>query len=226
MEPSSLHRIPNQLELFNYLYGYVSEHKKQLFEQKLAHRTNHVTVALENIHYPQNASAVLRTSECLGVQQIHYFLEKYGNYEVNPKVVKGSKKWLNVHQHKSTQIGIENLKQQGYKIVATAPHATKSIEDLELADKTAFLFGEEADGLTEQAVSLADELVTIPMFGFTESFNLSVSAGICLHSFLSRLRKSDIEWQLSEAEKQQLRLEWSYQSVRNAPSLVRYFMKS
>ena len=213
-------------ELFAYLYSYVTEHKKALFEEKLASRTNYATVVLENIHYPQNASAVVRTAECLGVQSVHYILEKYGNYEMNPKVVKGSKKWLHIHQHKTTQVAIADLKSEGYRIVATSPEGTTHLEDLPLDQKTAFLFGEEAIGLTNDAFNLADELITIPMFGFTESFNLSVSAGICLHSFLSRLRASEVEWQLTEEEKKQMRFEWSFKSVRNAPSLAKYFLDS
>ena len=219
-----MHLPPYSKELFDFLYEYITEHKKALFEQILLQRTNHVAIVMENIFHSQNVSAILRTAECFGVQPIYYVAEKYGAYDLNPRVTRGASKWLNIHKLGSSEEAVKQLKQKGYKILTTAPAGTATpIHELDISQKTAFVFGEEAEGVSNAVTQLADDQVTIPMVGFTESFNVSVSAGICMHNFLTRLRSSEVAWQLSEEEKQLLRFEWSYKSARNAPSLVRYF---
>jgi len=209
--------------LLQFLLSYASENKKSLFKKVLAQRTKHLTVVMENIFQTQNASAVLRTCECFGIQDIHFIIERYGKVETNQKVHKGSTKWLDIHEYPSTSACLQSLKAQGYTLVATSPTATESIEDLAITDKTAFLFGEELLGLLPSSLEAADKLVSIPMFGFTESLNVSVSAAICIRSFLDRLRVSEVPWQLTAEEKEALLLQWTIKSIRNPNALIKYF---
>ena len=86
--------------------------------------------------------------------------------------------------------------------------------------------GNELHGLSDTAIALADYKVTIPMFGFTESLNLSVSAAICVHELINRMKASSVDWHLSEEMKKQLRLEWYRKLVRNAEMIERKFLES
>ncbi|MBI9015598.1 MAG: RNA methyltransferase [Clostridiales bacterium] len=198
--------------------------------QVLAHRTKYVTVVLEDIFQPQNASAVLRTCDCFGIQDVH-IIENRNEFNVDPEVVMGSSKWISIHrynqQQNNTREAIQKLKKQGYRIVATSPHKDDvNLESLDLnAGKLALVFGTELTGISDIVREEADEFMKIPMYGFTESFNISVSAAISMHHLKHRLHQSSIDWQLSEADRQQVYLQWLKQSIKKSDLLVDKFYK-
>jgi len=184
---------------------------------------------LENIYQPHNASAVLRSCDLTGVQDIH-IVEGKNKYTVNPHVAMGSAKWLNIFKYDeerdNTLKTIKHLKKQGYKIVATTPHRESfSPEDLVLDDKIALLFGTELTGLSDTAIKNADEFLKIPQYGFTESYNISVSVALILFSLKNRLLNSDINWQLSDDEKMNIKLDWARQSIRRSKLIEEEFLK-
>lgn len=213
-----------------FLQPMVNENRLELIETVLAKRTRYITVLLEDIYQAQNASAVLRTCDCLGIQDVH-IVENRNSYELNPDVELGAAQWLSLHRYdkkdNNTAAAIQILKDQGYRIVATTPH--KKDVDLENFDitsgKTAILFGTERIGLSKSAINSADEFIKIPMFGFTESFNISVSAAIILHHLLSNLRKSNIDWELQASEIEEIRLKWIKNSVNKSAKIERGFKK-
>jgi tRNA (guanosine-2'-O-)-methyltransferase len=205
-----------KIELLNFLESFVSDNKKELFKRIIEFRTRYITVVLEDIYQPHNASAVLRTCDCFGVQDVH-IIENRNMYEVNPDVALGASKWLTLKKHNdrgnNTLDTIDKLKSEGYRIVATTPHKNDTpLNQLDLDKKTALLFGTELKGLSDIALKNADAFVKIPMVGFTESFNISVSAAIILHQLTEKLRESSFNWQLSNEEKTDIKLNW----VRNA----------
>ena len=217
-------------ELINYLSGFVSEKRFDLFKKIVEQRTRYLTVVLEDIYQPHNASAVLRTCDCFGIQDVH-IIENANTYDVNPDVALGSDKWLSMHKYNS---GEENtldtfkyLREKGYRIVATTPH--NNDVDLNKFDlekgKTALVFGTELKGLSSPAISNADEYLRIPMYGFTESFNISVSAAIILHHLSSRLHLSGINWSLTPEEKDILILDWLRKTVKSADQIEKQFFK-
>jgi len=205
--------------LVNYLSNFVTDRRIALFRKIAQERTKYITVVLENLYQPQNASAVLRTCDCLGVQDVH-IIENDNEYKINPDVELGSAQWLKLHRFRrdenNTLECIANLKKQGYRIVATTPHTNDvNIQDFDISKgKFALLFGEEQPGLSKIAMEQADEFVKIPMFGFTESFNISVSAAICLHQLTLKLRNSDINWKLSDSENNELLLNWLRNTIK------------
>ncbi|MCX6266597.1 MAG: RNA methyltransferase [Bacteroidetes bacterium] len=214
-------------ELVIYLERFVTVERFQKFQQAILFRTRHITVALEDIFQSHNASAVLRTCDCFGIQDVH-IIENRNKYEVNPDVALGASKWLDmVRYHESednTGACIAHLKKQGYRIVATTPHKHGFIpETLPLGQKTALIFGTELAGLTPVALELADDFIKIPMVGFTESLNISVSAAIFIQTLSNRLRKSDIPWQLSETEKNSILLNWLRQSINKSDLIIQGF---
>ncbi len=213
----------------DYLSSYVSDHKNELFNEHIKHRTKHITVAIENIFQPHNASAVLRTCDCFGVQDVH-IIENSNEYVVNPDVALGASKWLDLHRYNSAENNtvecINHLKSQGFTVIATTPHSDDVLLDqLPIDRKTALLFGTEKDGLSDLALEHADGFMRIPMYGFTESFNISVSAAIILHHLTEKLRTSDVKWQLSEEEMIDIKLDWVRQVVAKSAELEERFCK-
>ena len=178
-------------------------------------------MVFEDIDKPHNVSAVVRTAECMGIQDIH-FIKNKNDYSVNPTITQGSAKWISEHHHNQDVNNIEacyhSLRAKGYKIYATSLHETsRSVYDLDPSEKTAIVFGTEADGITKEAGEQADGYVHIPMAGFTESYNLSVSAAICL-----TVLKNKGKWSsLTEDEKLELKSIWYRKIVREADRILK-----
>ncbi|MBN2614163.1 MAG: RNA methyltransferase [Bacteroidales bacterium] len=218
-----------KLELLSFLSPYLTENRKELFEKVLRFRTRHITVVLEDIYQPQNASAVLRSADLNGIQDVH-IIENHNEYQVNPKVAMGSSKWLNLIKYNTgdnnTLNAYKSLRKQGYRIIATTPHTENQTPySLSLGSKVALVFGTELEGLSDLAIAEADEFVKIPMYGFTESYNISVSAALLMFTLTERLRKSDIPWQLTEDERLHILLEWTRRSIRRADVFEKEFFQ-
>mgnify|MGYP000995226157 CR=1 FL=1 len=207
-------------KIIRHLEEFVSENKQNLIEKVLSERTKHFTVVLEDLFDPHNVSAVIRTCDCFGIQDL-YITQRLHEYNVNPKIVRGASKWVTLHKFEekanSTKECFAQLRKEGYRIVGTTPDANNaSIEEMDIDDKTAMVFGTELNGLSEFAKEEVDELVHIPMYGFTESFNISVSAALIIQTLVRRLKESEIEWELSAAEKSLLKLEWYKRIVKRS----------
>lgn len=215
-------------ELFDFLWEFITDNRKQKFEEVLSYRTRYLTVVLEDIFQPQNASAVLRSCDLTGIQDIHIIENKY-EYEINPDVVVGSSKWLDLQKYNTAENNtlstIQTLKSKGYRIVATTPHENDFTPDTLPLDKPiALLFGTEKTGLSDIALQNSDAFIQIPMFGFTESFNISVSAALLMYSLSKRLHESeDIQWHLSKEEKQLLLFDWTRKSIKRVETFEKEF---
>ena len=211
-------------ELISYLGSFVSEQRRGRIEEVLAGRTRVLTVLLEDVYQPHNASAVLRSCECFGVQDVHVF-EDRNVYSPSQDVALGAAQWLDLIRHRARDgesIGscCEGLRAAGYRVLAATPQeGATPLDDVEVAGKLAIMLGTEEEGLSAPAVSAADELVRIPMRGFTESFNVSVCAALMLHQLSSRMRLGRDDWGLSHDEKQELKLRWYRDSVKRADLL-------
>lgn len=217
-------------KLLAYLEGFITENKKELFGQIIRNRTRHITIALEDIYQSQNASAVLRSCDCFGIQDVHIIENRY-EYSINPDVALGSSKWLNLIKYNENEDNtldcFRSLRDKGYRIVATTPHRDDTmLDELDLTEKTAFVFGTELEGLSDTAIENADAFVKIPMYGFTESFNISVSAAILLHHLTEKLRASDIPWELSEEEMLDTQILWAKSVVKHSDKHEAAFNRS
>jgi tRNA (guanosine-2'-O-)-methyltransferase len=224
---------PHEDQLFQHFSQFVSDHKKEFIGKVLSQRTRYLTVVLENIYQSQNASAVLRTCECMGIQDVH-IIENTAKYQLNIRVLKGADKWLTIERYRSkginnTETCFKKLKSQGYKILVADPADTGvSIDDVNVMEgRLALVFGNELRGASDYAIQNADGRVRIPMVGFTESLNISVSVAICLTNLLSKLRQPhgpDIF--LSNEEQQALKLSWYRKVVRRSDILEREFLRT
>ena len=196
-------------EVMERMLNMITENKQDLIHELAALRTKHITVVLENIYQSHNASAVIRSCDCFGVQDVHVIADKK-KYEVNREVAMGAGKWVTTHHYpnQNTKACLEKLKLAGYKVIATSPHATQKLSELTIDCPIAMVFGTEKDGLSNDALEMADEVVSIPMYGFTESFNISVSAALTLNTLREKLMTSNIDWKLTEDDLVELKIDW------------------
>ena len=222
----------NQLNtnLTTYLEGFVTEKRKNTFKNILLNRTRHFTVVLEDIFQQHNSSAVIRSCDVFGIQDIHIIENKYHS-KVSRHVAKGSQKWLNLINYKedenNTKDCLTRLKNEGYQIIATSPHNnTCTLHDLDISKKSAFIFGVEKSGVSEEVLINSDEILTIPMVGFTESLNISVAAAIILENLTNKLRNSNYPWRLSEKEQEILYANWLEKSINNVDEIKNRFFKT
>lgn len=208
-------------ELINSLWQYITENKKEKMLDVLKHRTRYITILLEDLFQPHNASAALRTCDIFGIQDVHIVEENY-TFKAVDTVAMGSSKWVDTYPHVSIEQAITHLKNNGYRIVATTPHEKSYfLPELPLDQKTALLFGSEQMGLSARALKQADACVKIPMFGFVESFNVSVSVALSLYDIITRLHRSEYMWQLSEQEQEDLLLKWICKTSKTADSIAK-----
>ena len=226
MQPELVTNSTFQIELLNFLLDFVSDNKKQKFNQVIQSRTRHITIVLENIFQSHNASAVLRSCDCYGIQDVH-IIEGKTPFSINPDIALGASKWLSIHRYpneNATAQCIHSLKENDYYVVATSPHHDAwDLTTLPLNKKVALLFGTEMDGLSAEALSLADTTMKIPMVGFTESLNISVSAAICLFYLSQKIRSMDINWRLSTVEETDVLTSWAKSVVKKSDLLEKQF---
>lgn len=221
--------IDFQKRIYTYLSNFIVEGRKQKLEEIASQRTRHISVVLEDLFHEHNASAVIRTCECMGIQDVHIIENEY-EYNVNPDIVLGSSKWVDLIRYNKAKNNslecISKLKSEGYQIVATSLNEKSiSLYDLDISKKTAIVFGREKRGISDIVKQEADVFIKIPMYGFTESFNISVSAGIALSFIKQKLLTENINWQLSEVELFELLAKWSKQSVKQSEKLIEKFYK-
>lgn len=216
----------SRIDLLNYFYEYVTPNKKQKIEQVSAKRTKHITVALEDMAESKDASGLIRSCECFGIQNVH-IIENKSKYKVNRAVGMGSFKWIDLFYYKTpdkslvgrlseedlkdttnTEKCIETLKKDGYKVVAMSSKAEISIQDLDYNDKLAFLFGSENYGLSDYAIENADIIARVPSYGQTKSYNLSVSGALTVYNAIETLIAKNIDFYIKDEELLELKIRW------------------
>ena len=203
-----------------YLESFVTDRRKTLFKKILEDRTRHFTVAIEDIFQSHNASAIVRSCDIFGIQDLHIIENKY-EFLNSRHVAKGAQKWLDFHHYKNPEINntlscIDSLKSKGYQIIATTPHNESCyLKDFDISKKSAFFFGVEKAGLSQDVMKNADGFLKIPMVGFTESLNISVAAAIILQNLNERLKTSTINWQLSDVEKEIKYIDWMEKTIKS-----------
>ncbi len=214
-------------EFLEFLKQFLTEERWEKFNEVIAWRTRFITIVLEDIYQSQNASAVLRTCDLTGIQDVH-IIENVNPYDINPDVTLGSNKWINLFRYNKQQDNtletFDILRSRGYKIVATSPHKSQhTLETLPLDKPIALVLGNELTGLSDTALNQADAFVRIPMHGFTESFNISVSAALLLYNLTNRLRQLNADWQLSPEEKTDIMIEWCMRTLPKSELIAERF---
>ncbi|MFC7443864.1 tRNA (guanosine(18)-2'-O)-methyltransferase [Mesoflavibacter sp. HG96] len=208
------------IKLLNHLESYLTAKRLQRFNSVLDQRTKHFTVATEDVYQLHNTSAVIRSCDVFGVQEVN-IVEEVNTKRIDREIAMGAQKWVDLNRFHSVKDCISNLKAKGYQIVATTPHAEDcDLYDFDVTKKSCFFFGRETEGLSDEVIQQADCFLKIPMVGFTESLNISVSAAIILQHATSKLKKTEIDWQLTEEEKLEKRLDWCKKTIKSYDEIV------
>jgi len=212
------------LDYLNFLENILTDNRKAKFLKVLENRTKHFTVVVEDVFQMHNASAVMRSCEVFGIQELNVIEERYGK-SIDKEIAMGAQKWVDINKFDNVSNCVETLKSKGYQIIATTPHENDCLlDDFDISKPSALFFGTERDGLSEEVLQKADGFLKIPMAGFTESLNISVSAAIIIQNLTNRLRQSEIDWHLSEEEILEKRLAWSKSSIKDIKRIEsRYF---
>jgi tRNA (guanosine-2'-O-)-methyltransferase len=214
------------LDYLAFLENILTDNRKEKFLKVLKDRTKHFTIAVEDVFQMHNASAVMRSCEVFGIQELHVIEERYGK-RIDKEIAMGAQKWVDISTYDSVANCIDTLKSKGYQIIATTPHENDCLmEDFDITKPSALFFGTERDGLSEEILRRADGFLKIPMVGFTESLNISVSASIIIQNLTNRLRNSDIDWQLTEEEILIKRLDWAKKSIKDIKRIEERYYNS
>ncbi len=210
-------------DLLTYLEGFITENRKEGFLRVLKNRTKHFTIAMEDVYQLHNTSAVMRSCEVFGIQELNVVEQKFGK-SIDKEIAMGAEKWVDINRFSSIQDCITNLKGKGYQIIATTPHNDSCLlHEFDITKPSALFFGTERDGLSEEVIKQADGFLKIPMVGYTESLNISVSAAIIIQDVTNRLRQSNINWRLTEEEILEKRLDWTRKSIKDIEFIQKKF---
>ena len=210
-------------ELLEHLQTYLTENRVAKFKTVMSQRTKHFTVATEDVYQLHNTSAVIRSCDVFGIQEVS-IVEEQNSKRIDREIAMGAQKWVDLNRYHSVKTCISNLKAQGYQIVATTPHKNDcNLQDFDITKKSCFFFGRETEGLSDEVLNNADCFLKIPMVGFTESLNISVSAAIILQHVTSKLKQSNINWQLSPSEKLEKQLDWCKKTIKSYDEIVARF---
>ncbi len=159
-----------------------------------------------------------------GIQEVN-IVEERNAKRIDREIAMGAQKWVDLNRFHTVKDCIANLKANGYQIVATTPHTNDcELHDFDVTKKSCFFFGRETEGLSDDVLNAADCYLKIPMVGFTESLNISVSAAIILQHVTTKLRQSNLNWKLTENEVIEKRLDWIKKTIKSYDDIVaRYY---
>ncbi|EZH71474.1 rRNA methyltransferase [Aquimarina atlantica] len=214
------------IKLLEYLESFLTPRRQGLNTKVLERRTNHFTVAVEDVYQLHNTSAVIRSCDVFGIQNVHV-IEEVNAKRIDREIAMGAQKWVDINRYSTTKECLATLQKKGYQIVATTPHDdSKVLQDFDIEKPAAFFFGREQQGLSDQVLEAADAKLHIPMVGFTESLNISVSAAIILQHVTTKLKETNINWQLSEEEKLEKRMEWAKKVIKSHEQIIARYHKN
>ena len=214
------------LDLLAYLESFLTEERRNRFREVLKFRTKYLTIAAEDVFQLHNASAIVRSSDVFGLQEVHLIEGRFGK-RLDKNIAMGAQQWVDVNSYKNAAECLDSLKSEGYKIIATVPAGNAiALDEFTITEKTALFFGTEKEGLSPEIVEKADDFLQIPMVGFSESLNVSVSAAIILQKLTTDLRKSDLNWQLNEEEKLAKLLDWTKKTIKNVDQIIERYKEA
>ena len=171
------------------MYGAkLTETRRKLLQGLVARRTRHFSLVMEDLKDPHNISAVIRTCEVFGFQDVHV-INEVNPYRVTRSVLKGSYKWLDIFCHARRFECLDHLRSRGYRIAVASTSADTSLYDLDLSQPLAFYLGSETMGNHPETLKRADVRFRIPQQGLTESLNVSVCAGVIIATLDHWLRE-------------------------------------
>lgn len=205
----------------------LTEERIRRIETVLDARLSGLVAVIENLHDPHNGAAAIRSLEGIGVAELHV-AETVEHFRFSSAIAIGAEKWIDVVRHRGFPACAQALHDAGYTLYATVPDADDDLEVIDVSKPAAVVFGNEHAGLTEEAAALCDRSVAIPMHGFSQSFNLSVSVAVAMHRLAARRRQAlGQPGDLHDAKRAFLRARWYALGMRGVDAIVdRYVSES
>lgn len=185
----------------------MTEEREERFRQVIRQRQTDLTVILENVHDPHNIGAVMRTCDSVGIGEIFVIYTEMDEENLNrgKKSASSAKKWVDIHFYQDRDACFVDVRRKYKRIYAThLGHDSTSMYDMNLSESVALLFGNEHDGVTEEALALCDGNFVIPQMGMIKSLNISVACAVTLYEALrQRIQAGKYDTSLlSEAEQE------------------------
>ncbi len=213
-------------EIFNYLKQFLTEERLQKIEKLSAESSDFVLPVMEDVYQFRNAAAIIRSVEACGFHKV-VAMEARNVFDPNLTVTKGAENWVEVEKMAHTLESLQEIRTRGYKLVAVSPEKNaKMLPDFQIKESVALIFGTEWKGVSDNFLNFCDETLAIPMYGFTQSFNVSVAAAICCYDLKQKLEKSGIHHQLSEEKRLELMIKWAVNSIPSGELILEKFLHS
>lgn len=219
-------KLFQDVEYLEYLESFLTENRVERFKEVLNNRTKHFTIVAEDVYQLHNTSAVMRSCEVFGVQDLCVIEQKFGK-RIDKEIALGAEKWVDIHRYSNIPSALDDIRSKGYQIVATTPHVEANhLEDFDITKPSAIFFGTEKNGLSSEIIEQADAYIKIPMVGFTESLNISVSAAIIIQNLTTRVRNSNIDWKLSDSQLLEKRIDWARKSIKDIDFVTERYLEA
>ena len=211
-------------QIFEYLKQFLTEERLRKIEHFSERSSDFVLPVIDDVYQFRNAAAIVRSVEACGFHKV-VALEEENIFEPNLRVTKGADTWVEVEKMPNTLESLQKIKNRGYKILAVSPEKNAvMLPDYQIQSPIALVFGTEKEGVSDEFLDFADETLAIPMYGFTESFNVSVAAAICMYDFKQKLLKSDIDYFLKDEKLLRTKIRWAVNSIRSGQEILDKYM--
>lgn len=203
------------------LSPFVSDERKSRVDEVLGRRTRSITVVLDRIHDAHNASAVLRSCEAFGIQEVHVIESKVTPFVISRKVTQGCEKWLDITRYSEAERCLEALRERKFSIYASLlSDEALPIGDLDSSRPMALVFGNEHDGVSPEVRARCDGAFMIPMFGFSQSFNISVATALSLYHLIGERVKSNLSGDLTAEDFKKMKDRYYRLSVKSGERIL------
>lgn len=220
-----MHSQEELSKLFEYLKQFLTEERLRKIEHFSQRSSDFVLPILEDVYQFRNAAAIVRSVEACGFHKV-IALEEENIFNPNLSVTKGAETWVEIEKKPHSLDTLKDIKNQGYKILAVSPEKNATmLPNYTIQSPVALVFGTEKEGVSEEFLDFADETLAIPMYGFTESFNVSVAAAICFYDLKQKLLKSNINYYLSGEKLLKTQIRWAVNSIRSGEEILNRYLK-
>lgn len=213
-------------KIFDYLKQFLTEERLAKIEHFSRESSDFVLPVMEDVYQFRNAAAIIRSVEACGFHKV-VAMEARNVFDPNLTVTKGAETWVEVEKMAHSLESLQQIRNRGYKLVAVSPEKNATIlPDFEIKEPVALIFGTEWQGVSEDFLDFVDETLAIPMYGFTQSFNVSVAAAICCYDLKQKLLNSSVDYKLNEEKRLEMMIRWAVKSIKYGEDIYKKYIKN
>ncbi len=216
--------MENLVQTFHYLKQFLTDERLAKIEHFAAESSDFVLPVMEDVYQFRNAAAIIRSVEACGFHKV-VAMEAKNVFDPNLTVTKGAENWVEVEKMAHSLESLQIIRNRGYRLVAVSPeNNATSLPDFEITEPVALIFGTEWQGVSDDFLDFVDETLAIPMYGFTQSYNVSVAAAICCYDLKQKLLKSDTDYRLSNQKRMEMMIRWAVNSIPSGNEILKKYL--